>query len=606
VTVTSVVRGVAGDGGVRITVHGAWRAAPATGSTALLVDAGEDRREVPALPAPTRQERADFHAVFDLPPELAGTRADALVLAVAGAEIPLPAPLPGVPPAPERDVAAEAPQVAAEVIDRAVLAEHRARRAEQALVALQERLHTLEAHLSDVTADRDRLREELDDAQDADRRRHASLLEEIARLRETSAAAEGAGTALAVEERAREQAVAHTAAARDALDELRRELDAVREQLDVVREERDGLREAVDRADRAVRGDAAVGLEELGEIARALRGRAEDQLAARAPVEPPAELDPFDVALAGLRARTQPSDEEDERPAGNVIPFDPLRNTMNLAAMSPGRRARSRLRRVAPSDRHVLQGDAVGADRRSGVAWLAAAVDAFAADDIRGAGAFVLSLLPDVARTLDEEMAFDIDLDGVGAYRVTLRNGAGSVDPRADSAQADAAFRIAGPVSVLAPLATGGASRRLGAGARVAGSRRALRRLLKARRTPVDLADLASGGVVPDPALLLRVLAGGVRPTWTGESDFAISVDVPERDPITVIAEPGKRLQVVGPPPEGGAVRAVVTTSPAALLALVGRVAPSDGDDAWVSGEEDVVHTMLELLDRAQGLPSRG
>jgi hypothetical protein len=607
VTVTSVVRGVAGDGAVRITVHGAWRAEPAGGSTALLVHAGEDRRAVPALPAPAAQDPADFHAVFDLPPDLAGTGAGALVLAVGGTEIPLPAALPGVPPAPERDVAAEAPPVPAEVIDRAVLAEHRARRAEQGLEALQERLRTLEAHLADVTADRDRLREELDEAQAGERRRHASLLEQVARLREAAAAAEGLQAALAAAQGERDASAERAAAASEELDGLRGDLDAVREELDVVREERDGLREAVARADRGVRGDAAVGFAELGEIARALRERAEDQLAAQAPAEAPTGQDPFDVALAGLRARTLPPPEEaDAAPVDNVIPFDPLRNTMNLAAMSPGRRARSRLRRVPPSERHVLHGDPVGADRRSGVTWLTAAVEAFAADDLRGAGAFVLSLLPDAARTLGEDLTFDVDLDGVGPHRVTLRNGAGSVVPRGTGAPREAAFRVAGAVGALAPLGTGGTPRRLGGGARVSGSRRALRRLLRARREPVDLADLAGAGVVPDPALLLRVLAAGVRPAWTGENDFAVSVDVPDRDPITVIAEPGRRLQVVGPPPEGGAVRAVVTTSPAALLALVGRVAPPEGDDAWVSGEEEVVHTMLELLDRAQGLPSRG
>ena len=56
---------------------------------------------------------------------------------------------------------------------------------------------------------------------------------------------------------------------------------------------------------------------------------------------------------------------------------------MNLAAMSPGRRARSRLRRVAPEDRKVMQGDSLGPERRSGVAWLAGAIDLLAAEDIR-------------------------------------------------------------------------------------------------------------------------------------------------------------------------------------------------------------------------------
>jgi hypothetical protein len=121
----------------------------------------------------------------------------------------------------------------------------------------------------------------------------------------------------------------------------------------------------------------------------------------------------------------------------------------------------------------------------------------------------------------------------------------------------------------------------------------------------VDLGDLAVAGVVPDPSLLLRALAAAVRPSWIAD-EFAIAVDVPGGDePITVIAEPGRRLQVVGAPPSGGAVRAVLTSSPAALLALLGRVAPPEGEDAMLSGEQEAMTTLLELLDRAQGLPSR-
>ena len=405
------------------------------------------------------------------------------------------------------------------------------------------------------------VREDLADAEAAEERRHAGLQEQLARLREGAAQTEGLQAAL---EGARGELEARTTELAD----VREELAAARSQLELLREERDGLREAIRR------GDHEPGPEQ--------------------------DEDPFDLALAQLRARRAPPPGE-----GDVIPFDPLRNTMNLAAMSPRRRARSRLRRVAPDDRKVVQGDSLGAERRSGVAWLAGAVEVLAADDIRGAGAFLLSVPPDGARTLGEDLVYDIDLDGVGSYRVTLRGGRGTVEPRTEEESDGAAFRVSGPVTELARLGAGGAPRRLGGGVRVRGSRRALRRLLKSRRVPVDLADLAAADVVPEPALLLRTLAAAVRPTWSGDADFAVAVDVPDREPITVVAEPGKRLQVVGAPPSGGAVRAVLTTSPAALLALLGRVAPPQGDDAWLSGEEDVMRTLLERLDRAQGLPSR-
>lgn len=564
VAVASVVRGLGGGGSVRITVHGTWRDAPSATPPILVVDDGERRHVVPALAPRPIADASTFQAAFDLPPALAGVGADGFLLSVGGAEIRLPAALPSVPPAPVRDVAAEAPPVPAEVIDRAVLAEHRAKRSEQGLEDLAERMRALEAHLAEVTAERDRLREDLEDAEAAEERRNASLHEQLARLRESAAQAEGLQAALWTARGDADAAVGDLHAARDEIASLRAELERVTE-------ERDELREAAAGAEDRPEAD------EDGE-------------------------DSFDIALAQLRSRSLSPAGDD---GGNVIPFDPLRNTMNLAAMSPGRRARSRLRRVAPEDRKVLQGDSLGPERRSGVAWLAGAIGLLAAEDIRAAGAFLVSLLPDGARTLEEDLVYDIDLDGVGAYRVTLRGGTGEVAPRAEDAPGESEFRLSGPVAALATLGAGGAPRRLGGAVRVNGSRRALRRLLKSRRLPVDLGDLAAAGLVPDPALLMEALAVAVRPTWTGDSDFAVAIDVPGREPITVVADPGKRLQVVGAPPEGGAVRAVLTTSPAALLALLGRVAPPDDDDAWLSGEDEVMTTLLELLDRAQGLPSR-
>jgi hypothetical protein len=520
VAVASVIRGLGAGGAVRITVHGTWRVPVPAEPPVLLVEDGGQRHVIPARPrAIAIADPTALQAEFDLPAALGGVAGDGLVLSVAGVEVQLPPAVPSVPPAPVRDVAAEAPAVPAEVIDRAVLAEHRARKAENGLEGLTERLRALEAHLAEVTEERDRLREEVEEL----------------RARLAGGTPEPPG-----------------------------------------------------------------GLADLGATAQELRRHAEEQLAARAPHERPPGQDPFDVALAELRARSAPTQPD---PDAAVFRFDPLRNTMNLAAMSPGRRARSRLRRVAPTDHRVLDPEAVGPDQRPGVPWLANAIEHFAAEDIPAAGAFLASLLPDAARTFDGDLLYDVEIEGAGAYRVRLQEGRGSVDPRPDGAGERPAFTVGGPAALLAPLGAGGAHRRLG-GARVSGSRRRLRRLLRSRREPADLSDLAAAGIVPDPSLLLRCLAAAVRPSWVSD-EFTVAIDVPEHEPITVIAEPGRRLQVVGAPPAGGDVRAVLVSSPPALLALLGRVAPPDGDDAMVSGEEEVMTTLLELLDRAQGLPSR-
>jgi hypothetical protein len=160
---------------------------------------------------------------------------------------------------------------------------------------------------------------------------------------------------------------------------------------------------------------------------------------------------------------------------------------------------------------------------------------------------------------------------------------------------------VAGSVATLAPLGAGSAPRRL-AHARTWGSRTAMVRLVEARRPPVALSDLAAAGHVPDPALLLRTVAAGVEPRWIGGHGFSVVVDCPEREPITVVAEPGTGMHVAGAPPSGGDVRAVIGATPSALLALVGGTPAPEGEDAWMTGEEEAVRRLLRLLDRAQGL----
>ena len=192
--------------------------------------------------------------------------------------------------------------------------------------------------------------------------------------------------------------------------------------------------------------ESPAGLAELGATARELRRHAEEQLAAAA--RRPSRRrrrDPFDVALAELRARTAPPQAD---PDAGVFRLDPLRNTMNLAAMSPGRRARSRLRRVAPSDRHVVDPDAVGPERRPGVPWLSDAIGLFAAEDIPAAGAFLVSLLPDAARTFDDDLVYDIELERrrrVSRHAGGLARHGGR--PSGEDAAERPAFTIAGPVA---------------------------------------------------------------------------------------------------------------------------------------------------------------
>jgi hypothetical protein len=160
-----------------------------------------------------------------------------------------------------------------------------------------------------------------------------------------------------------------------------------------------------------------------------------------------------------------------------------------------------------------------------------------------------------------------------------------------------AAVRVAGPLAVLVPLVAGGAGRRL-PGTRIEG-RRHLRRLIKARRAPIGLAELAAADIAPSPGLLLTVLARAVDPRWTARP---LTVDIASEgsDRWRVVASGKGPLAIVpagdgvGAPPAS----AVLHTSAHRLAAvLAGTAAPGD---AFVEGDSRDVRTLLSWLDRAQ------
>jgi hypothetical protein len=155
--------------------------------------------------------------------------------------------------------------------------------------------------------------------------------------------------------------------------------------------------------------------------------------------------------------------------------------------------------------------------------------------------------------------------------------------------------RVSGPLAALVPLATGGAGRRL-PGTEIEG-RRQLRRLLKARRAPLGLAQLAAAGVAPSPGLLLTVLARAVDPSWTRGHRLAVDVAPEGADRWRVIASGTGPLSILPADPEQPAPATLHTSASRLAAVLAGTAAP---DDAWVEGDLRAVRTLLSWLDRAQ------
>jgi hypothetical protein len=227
--------------------------------------------------------------------------------------------------------------------------------------------------------------------------------------------------------------------------------------------------------------------------------------------------------------------------------------------------------------------------------WLRDALQGLAVDEPDIAELLVVSLLSAQAGLVKDSLTYELAVQGGTTHRVV-------VDP--DRVRVElpgsgpAAVRVAGPLAALVPLVAGGAGRRL-PGTRIDG-RRHVRRLLKARRAPLGLAELAAAGIAPSPGLLLTVLARAVDPRWTVRHPLTVDVASEGSDRWRVVAS-GKGPVAIVPasdgvdaPPAG----AVLHTSAHRLGAvLAGTAAP---DDAFIEGDPRDVGTLLSWLDRAQ------
>ncbi len=138
-------------------------------------------------------------------------------------------------------------------------------------------------------------------------------------------------------------------------------------------------------------------------------------------------------------------------------------------------------------------------------------------------------------------------------------------------------MRVAGPLAALVLLVAGGAGRRL-PGTRIDG-RRHLRRLIKARRAPLGLAELAAADIAPSPGLLVTVLARAVEPRWTARH-HPLTADVASEgsDRWRVVASGDGPLAIVPATSDAGtSPSAVLHTSAHRLAAvLAGTAAPGD------------------------------
>ena len=625
---------------IEVRVHGRWDGDVPAAEAVLLVDDDGRRQAFPAVTAGPGAV-APWTASFVVPGELRPRLRAGLRLGVGEGEVALPAAVAG----------AMGPVAEAEVIDRAVLAERRARRAEQgqeslaeraaeaeqAAVTLEAQLSNLEQRLAGLTGERERLiadlatrerelrgarqrehaehelRLQAEDERDALRRELEdelrALRAELAATRERATVLQGEGDRMRAALAAERPAAIHD----PRLTAMQAQVDALRSELGRWRAEEEGeeeqapaddalaalvadlratiatLRDAFEREIAAIAGEVADMRREL-DAERAARRAAEAELeGARRPAAPAGPVSAAaqevidDLAAAARRLREQagqPEPEPDaEAPAGPAL-------VPSLPQPATPRGWRRLLPGTVPAP-----------------SWLSRAVAELAEADAATGARLFAALLGAQHLGPDRDLVYDVSVTEFGAFRVTLASGSTRVRPEPALLPGLPALELEGPASALAPLAGGGAPRRL-RDVRVDGSRRALRRLLKATREPVGLPDLARAGVWVSPGLLLAALARMVDPAWTRGHRFAVAHRVEGRrgGTWTVVAADGAPLTVTQDAGPGAPAATVRLAEEAALPHLAGLTIPM-GATAVIEGDAAAAATLAAWFARVQEPP---
>jgi hypothetical protein len=224
--------------------------------------------------------------------------------------------------------------------------------------------------------------------------------------------------------------------------------------------------------------------------------------------------------------------------------------------------------------------------------WLRDALTALAVDEPDIAELLMVALLPAQGGTVKRLIAYDLAIEGGATHRVAVGPDRARIELPGQSV-CDA--RVSGSLTALVPLAAGGAARRL-PGTEIQGRRR-LRRLLKARRAPLGLAQLAAAGVAPSPGLLLTALARAVPADWTEDRPLTLDVAAQGADRWRIIASGRGPLTILPADLEDRAPATLHTTVSLLPAVLAGT---AQAGDAWVEGDVKPVRTLLSWFDRAQ------
>jgi hypothetical protein len=231
--------------------------------------------------------------------------------------------------------------------------------------------------------------------------------------------------------------------------------------------------------------------------------------------------------------------------------------------------------------------------------WMAPGLALLNRADPETAARVVVDLLPALANDLGRDALLDFAIDELGAYRLTVHLGSGSITPWRAGASRQADLALAGSALALAPFAVGGAPRRKVPGVDHTGKRRMLRSVLKVRRAPLSLADIQGARVVPDLGNLLSLLSASVETEWLGGKQLVIGFEATGSGAGSWIARSTEKGEISVKPGRGDADAVITVPSQGIVPLFIGGETPVAGQATYV-GDAEKALTMLGWFDQAQ------
>src|SRR5215210_1383008 len=304
---------------------------------------------------------------------------------------------------------------------------------------------------------------------------------------------------------------------------------------------------------------------------------------------------------AAARERRLCHDRPGGRRGGPAHPA--ARGRPDALGRAPGqRRGRTNVRR---------QGFRGGTDHGEGAVRIEAdrqraALHRIAADDPKLAARLVLMTLPAAASRISGTLVYQLDVEELGSYLVSVSGGRARVDEARTTDDGD--FRLQMDARTLVELVTGTAGPlglMMRGRLRIRGKRRRAMKLRQMSSADVSLAEVVESGGTLDPDILYPSLPYLIDPEWTRGHDFTVGYEVTGEGTWYVSVRDGERLEVSRALPEGRAVAGTATVSSDSYQRMAsGQVTPAQAMQNQLTKIDGEIHPITLLgrwIARAQG-----